>query len=174
MKVGVLINFSGHPLSNEALFDLSSIYETVVQAQPINFDFFSSPENQLEQIVESLEIKIDGTKPVSIIPPGQSVLSVLLTAYLHGLLGHFPSICYLQLSDSGIYMPTAEFSINSNRIRNAGRKFRSNIFPTSYLDKASLRGHVLMNENLCVSNSMKPNQKGTKNYRYQINSSQDS
>lgn len=128
MKSGIIINFSGHPLSREAFLALSEHFEEVIQAAPISFDFTGSVERQLEDIVVGLRCKIDGTKSVTIIPPGQSTLSILLITYLHGLMGHFPAICYLELSDSGIYLPKIEFSINSNHVRSAGRNFRTRSF----------------------------------------------
>jgi hypothetical protein len=128
MKGGILINFSGHQLSRDAIDHLSNHYEEIVQAAPINFVFADSVEDQLENLVISLRCQIDGTKPVTIIPPGQSTLSILLITYLHGLMGHFPAICYLELSDSGVYLPKMEFSINSNHVRSAGRKFRAKVF----------------------------------------------
>lgn len=128
MKTGIIINFSGHPLSQEAIQFLSENYDEVVQAEPINFDFTHPVEEQLESLLISLPCTVDGTKPVTVIPPGQSTLSVLLITYLHGILGHFPAICYLELSDNGVYLPKVEFSINSNNLRTAGRKFRAKVF----------------------------------------------
>lgn len=128
MKNGILINFSGHALSQGAIDSLSEQYKQVVQAAPINFDFTDHVEQQLENLIISLGCPIDGTQPITIIPPGQSTLSILLVTYLHGLMGHFPGICYLELSDAGIYLPKMEFSINSNHVRSAGRKFRAKVF----------------------------------------------
>lgn len=128
MKSGLLINFSGHPLSPEALERFSRHYDEVVQARPITFDFSGPIEEQLEELVASLRCSIDGTRPITVIPPGQSTLSVLLVTYMHGLMGHFPAICYLELSDAGVYLPKAEFSINSNHVRAAGRRFRAKVF----------------------------------------------
>lgn len=128
MKNGILINFSGHALSRDAIDSLSEKYKEIIQAAPINFDFTDCVEEQLENLIISLGCQIDGTQPITIIPPGQSTLSILLVTYLHGLMGNFPAICYLELSDSGIYLPKMEFSINSNHVRSAGRKFRAKVF----------------------------------------------
>jgi hypothetical protein len=128
MKNGILINFSGHALSQDAIDSLSEQYKEIIQAAPINFDFTDRVEEQLENLIVSLSCQIDGTQPITIIPPGQSTLSILLVTYLHGLMGNFPAICYLELSDSGIYLPKMEFSINSNHVRSAGRKFRAKVF----------------------------------------------
>ena len=95
MKNGLLINFSGHPLSPEAIENLSQYYEEIVQAKPINFDFGGPIEEQLEALISGLRCSIDGTRHITVIPPGQSTLSILLVTYMHGLMGHFPAICYL-------------------------------------------------------------------------------
>jgi len=42
----------------------------------------------------------------------------------HGILGHFPRLCYLGESSSGLFLPRAEFEINAQRIRGGGRRFR--------------------------------------------------
>lgn len=128
MKNGIIINFSGHPLSKDAMQFLSDHYEQVIQSEPVNFDFTNRAEEQLESLLIDLPCTIDGTKPVTVIPPGQSTLSILLITYLHGIMGHFPAICYLELSDHGVYLPKVEFSINSNNLRTAGRKFRTKVF----------------------------------------------
>jgi len=131
MKGGVLINFSGHQLSQEAVDFLSEHYEEIIQAAPIDFDFTDSIEEQLENSIINLCCSIDGARPVTIIPPGQSTLSILLMVYLHGIMGHFPAICYLELSDSGVYLPKVEFSINLNGVRSAGRRVRVKVFAPS-------------------------------------------
>lgn len=123
-----LLSIFPGPLSHDAIQFLSDYYEEVIQAEPINFDFANPAEEQLESLLTNLPCTIDGTKPVTVIPPGQSTLSILLITYLHGIMGHFPAICYLELSDSGVYLPKVEFSTNSNHLRTAGRKFRARFF----------------------------------------------
>lgn len=128
MSGSVVINFSGHPLSTEAKEILEGVYDTVLQAIPIEFDFATDPEPQLESVVSALPLKMDGTFPLSIIPPGQATLSILLTTYIHGLTGHFPGVCYLERGNGGMFVPRVEFEIDINRIRSAGRRYRARQF----------------------------------------------
>lgn len=127
-ETSIAINFSGHPLCQETIAILTRKYGKVINASPINFDFSKNVEEQILDYINKIGIKIDGTVPITIIPPGQSTLAIILVAYIHGLTGNFPSICYLELSDDGRYLPKAELYINSNKIRSAGRKYRSNSF----------------------------------------------
>jgi hypothetical protein len=114
-------------LCKEANNLLSSEYEVVLDAFWPEFNFDDSIEEQLRQVVKRLPIRLDGTIPVTIIVPGQATLAVLLMSYLHGILGHFPKVCYLEQSDSGLYLPRFEYIVNAQSIRTAGRRFRGAI-----------------------------------------------
>lgn len=128
MSGSVVINFSGHSLSSSAKKILEGSYDTVLQATPIEFDFAADPEPQLESIISELPFKLDGTFPLTIVPPGQATLAILLTTYIHGLTGHFPGVCYLERGSGGVFVPRVEFEIDINRIRSAGRRYRARQF----------------------------------------------
>lgn len=120
----VLINFSGHPLNQEAIAELNSAYGKLIDAKPIEIAFNDDVENQIKTLIENLPVKIDGSFSITIIPPGQATFAILLVSYLHGLIGHFPNLCYLERTNSGIYLPKTEYQVQPQEIRSAGRKFR--------------------------------------------------
>lgn len=120
----LLINFSGHLLSPEAIDELKAVYGTIIDVKPVEISFNENIEKQIESLVEGLPVKIDGSFSVTIIPPGQSTFAILLVSYLHGLIGHFPNLCYLERAGSGIYLPKNEYQFHPQEIRTAGRKFR--------------------------------------------------
>jgi len=120
----LLINFSGHLLNKIARSQLLNVYSEIIDSKPVDLVFDGSIEDQIREIVAKLPVDIDGSSSVSIIPPGQATFAVLLVSYLHGLMGHFPNLCYLELASDGLYLPKMEYSIQTQRIRSAGRKFR--------------------------------------------------
>ncbi|CAI8954174.1 CRISPR-associated protein Csx15 [Pseudomonas sp. IT-P294] len=120
----VLINFSGHSLNQKVIDELTSTYDKLIDAKPIEITFDGDVEKQIHGLVESLPVKIDGSFSITIIPPGQATFAILLVSYLHGLIGHFPNLCYLERSNSGIYIPKTEYQVQPQEIRSAGRKFR--------------------------------------------------
>lgn len=124
----VVINFSGHPLSSEARKILEAKFDCVLQPEPFLFDFRQDANAQLKQICANALQELDRDTALTIIPPGQSTLAILLVSYLHGVVGHFPRICYLELGDQGLYLPLAEYEINPQNTRSAGRVFRMQHF----------------------------------------------
>lgn len=123
MKSAV-INFSGHALCAETDQILQNRYDILVNTAPYDFDFEAAVEIQLEEMLKDVNCPLNGTVSLTIIPPGQSTLAVLLVSYLHGLTGHFPKMCYLEMSEDGLYIPKVEYDINVQDIRSAGRKYR--------------------------------------------------
>ncbi|TFI05137.1 MULTISPECIES: CRISPR-associated protein Csx15 [unclassified Herbaspirillum] len=123
--ISALINFSGHPLNLTARKELEGIHTKVIDVRPVEISFDEDIEKQISQLISSLPIRIDGSFSITIIPPGQATFAILLVSYLHGLIGHFPNICYLERSAKGIYVPKAEYEIQPQDIRAAGRRFRS-------------------------------------------------
>lgn len=128
---GNLINLSGHALSKETTRILEQRFNKIINMKPIDFDFEGDIEKQIISIINSIPCRLDGTIPITIIPPGQSTLSILLASYLHGALGHFPSLCYLEINSDGLYLPKTQYSVNTQSIRSAGRKWRTSIFTDS-------------------------------------------
>lgn len=123
----VIINFSGHALSPEATSLLSQRYDVVISANPIEFDFSGEVESQLAEALISFGEMLDGSRAITIIPPGQATLAVLLVGFIHGMIGHFPKLCYLEVSQAGVYLPKVEYEIPVQGIRAAGRQFRSQL-----------------------------------------------
>lgn len=122
---GVLLNFSGHPLNELARKELASEYDAVFTPAVLEFDFHTDPVPQLSRVLDTIPVTLDGSLPVTIIPPGQSTVAVLLFTFLHGMLGHFPRLCYLEMAKSGVYLPHAEYEITLHTVRMAGRAYRS-------------------------------------------------
>ena len=111
-------------LNPEAVSELKAVYESIVDAKPIEITFNENVEEQIKSLVESLPVKIDGSSALTIIPPGQATFAILLVSYIHGIIGHFPNLCYLERASSGIYLPKNEYKVQPQEIRSAGRKFR--------------------------------------------------
>lgn len=121
----ILINLSGHLLNSQARQELENIHDLVIDAKPIEIEFNGNIEEQIIQYVKKIPIVIDGSSAITIIPPGQSTFAIMLVSYLHGLIGHFPNICYLERAASGIYIPKIEYKISPQDIRVAGRRIRN-------------------------------------------------
>lgn len=121
----ILLNISGHPLNSQTRQALEKIHDCVIDANPIEIEFNGSIEEQIINFVEKIPVTIDGSSSITIIPPGQSTFAIILVSYLHGLIGHFPNICYLERTANGIYAPKLEYAINPQNIRVAGRRIRN-------------------------------------------------
>jgi len=124
----IIINFSGHTLCEKTKKSLSNKYDIFLEVPPFTFDFDNEVEGQLEGLFREIDYIIDGSSALTIIPPGQSTFSILLVSYLHGLTGHFPKICYLEMNADGLYLPKTEYDISAQRVRSAGRRFRREIY----------------------------------------------
>ncbi|MFY2835932.1 CRISPR-associated protein Csx15 [Achromobacter xylosoxidans] len=124
---GYLINFSGHPLSARAEELLKESFEKIVEAHWPEFDFDEPLDQQMQAVFKKLDVTLDGRTPITIIPPGQSTLAILLVSFVHGMIGHFPRLCYLGLSDNGVYLPKFQSGINIQNMRTAGRRLRTKL-----------------------------------------------
>jgi hypothetical protein len=124
----ILVNYSGHPLSREASRALAPDFDELIQPEPFHFDFLGDANEQLGAIATKTLASLDPESVLTIIPPGQSTLAILLVSFIHGLIGHFPRLCYLELNESGMYMPRTEYQINTQEVRLAGRFFRMKKF----------------------------------------------
>ena len=124
----IVVNYSGHPLSREARRTLEAEFDVVLQTQPIQFDFSLDVNEQLKQVCNDTLAALDADSTLTLIPPGQSTVAILLVSYIHGILGHFPRICYLELGEQGLYLPHSEFQVDLQHARTAGRVFRMKRF----------------------------------------------
>lgn len=119
-----LLNLSGHNLSEEARTELAHRFDMIEDVPFYEIDFKDDVELQIKQVLTKIKTPLDGSIPISIIPPGQSTLAILLITFLYGLLGYFPGICFLEAESSGKYKPTNNFYIDGHQLRKAGRMFR--------------------------------------------------
>ncbi|MCT4497656.1 CRISPR-associated protein Csx15 [Pseudomonas sivasensis] len=124
---GILLNFSGHALSVAAEKILSDTYDSIFTPELIDFDFDGDAGDQLKDIFSLIPFKIDGSEPLTIIPPGQSTLAILLVGFMHGVIGHFPKLCFLKVNEEGLYLPKMEYEVLVQSVRSEGRKFRSEL-----------------------------------------------
>jgi hypothetical protein len=122
----ILLNVSGHPLSRTAKRMLEVEYDVVETLALPEIDFSSPVEEQIRDIFTQTKSPLDGSNPVTVVLPGHATVAVLVLIYLHGLLGHYPSICLLE-QRSGEYVPTNLFSIDAQRLRMSGRAFRQQL-----------------------------------------------
>lgn len=127
MKNEVLLNISGHPLSEESTLELSKKFSSIETIPFDAIDFQEDVESQIRNIFQLVKAPLDGSINVTIIPPSHSTMAILLLTYLNGLLGRFPTICLLQPIENGDYRPTNLFYIDSHSLREKGRSFRQEI-----------------------------------------------
>jgi hypothetical protein len=126
--VAIVINFSGHVLSDKTRKILLQKYEDIEELPFVEIDFTDSIEKTLQGVIDLVQTNLDGSIPISLIPPGQATFAILLVTYLHGLLGYFPAVCYLEASSSGQFEPSAIFHIDGYTLRKAGRSYRQEIW----------------------------------------------
>ena len=126
----LLINFSGHPLNQQARDELSRNHDVIVESKPVEIIFDDTVQKQIESIIKNLGVKMDGSFALTIVPPGQSTYAILLISYLHGIFGHFPNVCYLELSPAGLYLPKEDYILQPRQLRTAGRQYRFEQYDT--------------------------------------------
>ncbi|MBD2703416.1 hypothetical protein IC229_22420 [Spirosoma sp. BT702] len=124
MATKALLNISGHPLSNIAIDVFRQKFDIIEDVKFNLIDFNDDIIFQIEAIVNLIKIPLDGTVGITIIPPSQSFFAVLLTIYIEGLLGNYPSICLLEPNEDGVYVPNFNALINGHNVRKQGREKR--------------------------------------------------
>lgn len=124
----VLLNISGHRLSEEAHDELGKEFREIEDISFSNIDFSKNLEGQIKELFINCKTNLDGSVPVTIIPPGQSTFAILLYSYLHGILGYPPNICYLEADENNSFSPKSLFKINLNEIKTSGRAIRQEIW----------------------------------------------
>ena len=120
----LLLNCSGHALSDATANELRSRFSQLETIPIDNIDFQQPVEPQLRRMLELVKAPLDGSIPVTLILPGHPMLAVLLCVYLHGILGHHPAVCLLQPDENGSYRPANIFYVDSQVIRAEARAFR--------------------------------------------------
>jgi len=121
----VLISFSGHKLSNEALDKLKEEYEIIEEVFVPYIDFEQDIESQLESVANQVKFKLDGSRTITLIIPGHSTLSALLYVFIYGIIGHPPDLLLLQEDDSGNYLPYKKYK--GREIKKTGRLLREKL-----------------------------------------------
>ena len=120
----VLLNFSGHRLSDAARAMIRERYSTVEDIPLHEMNFQEDVEQQLRDLLATVRTPLDGSVLVTIIPPGHATFALLLEIFLNGVLGYYPSVCLMEPRTAGGYLPTNVFHIESHKVRRAGRLFR--------------------------------------------------
>lgn len=128
----VLLSFSGHKLSNEAIETLKSEFDEIEEIFIPFFDFEQEIETQLHNLLSRVNCQLDGSKNITIVVPGHSNLSAILYNFLFGLIGHPPDIYMFRESENGNYMPFKKFK--GRDLKKAGRLLRESYFRTSKIN----------------------------------------
>lgn len=124
MATKALLNISGHPLSNLAIDIFNKNFDIIEDVKFDLINFNDDVISQIEDIVNLIKIPLDGTIGITIIPPSQSFFAVLITIYIEGLLGNYPSICLLEPNEDGIYIPNFNALVSGHNVRKQGRERR--------------------------------------------------
>lgn len=127
----VLLNFSGHPLSEGAIQILRPRFRAIETIPFDNIKFDEDVDAQLKTIVMRAKTPLDGSIPVTLILPGHSTIAVLLIVYLIGLLGSVPNLCLVEPVGFGNYSPTNIFHLDLHKIRVQARAFRQEMLQAS-------------------------------------------
>ncbi len=122
----LILNFAAHPLTPQQLAKIeeltgTAIGEVITIATDINE---AEPlEQQIARLVDAADLSTDDwhKRHILINPPGYAPAAVILSAEIHGRMGHFPS--YIRLSPKYGYVTSYEVTeiINLQTIRDKAR-----------------------------------------------------
>lgn len=102
-----VLNFSSHPLSNEAIEGLKinlEYHEIREEMIPVNLDLRSPMKPQIRDLVNKVRsVRLDGTEPVFVVFMSVVEAQAYLLAELTGRIGFMPQVVPLRRSDSGVY-----------------------------------------------------------------------
>ena len=120
----IVVNVSGHPLSETAEKMFSDIYNTdsILNISVPNADIDNlvpNAEDIVNQMIDYMGKKIL-TGEYVVIPPGFSPLTLVLFAMLHGITGHFPRFHPLKKGDFGFVPASSSYDLQT--IRNNNRR----------------------------------------------------
>lgn len=126
----IVVNF-GHPLTDDQRAQVEALAEHAVERVidvPTHFDDGLPFAPQAATLVEraGLTPREWQTLPLVVNLPSYGPIVAVLLAYLHGLLGHFPTVVRLRATQSGTLarFEVAEF-LSLNDVRSAARQDRS-------------------------------------------------
>ncbi len=102
-----VLNFSSHPLSNEAIeglkIDLKSL-EIDEEMIPVNLDLRKPMKPQICDLVNKVRsVRLNGTEPIFVVFMSVVEAQAYLLAELTGRIGFMPQVIPLRRSDSGVY-----------------------------------------------------------------------
>jgi hypothetical protein len=122
----LLINMSGHPLSQQAQDMAVKEGLQIQDIQVPNVDI-TMPNALIDFIKASLKPLVKNNEvqqnQFQVIPPGMSILTVLCISALHGISGCFPKVRWLIKDSSGIFV-LSQSPMDLQDIRLVFRGFR--------------------------------------------------
>jgi hypothetical protein len=125
----ILLNFA-HPLTAEHLVQIKALVGQTpdrVYDVPFQIDHAGSLAEQVVALADAVGLSPNEwqTLPLLVNPPGYAPAAVALLAELHGRMGHFPSVLWVQpvenSTPSRFYVAEV---LNLQAIRDAARKSR--------------------------------------------------
>lgn len=129
----VLLNISGHPLSDEAREQAEDGGYAIINIPVPNVDVTSSESilEYLEEVFKTLSknksvLNAIRTNNYGVIPAGMSILTSCIIAMLHGISGGFPTQLWLTRNDDGKFVFGDDFAtqLDLQEIRLKYRDFR--------------------------------------------------
>ncbi|MEM7117793.1 MAG: CRISPR-associated protein Csx15 [Chloroflexota bacterium] len=125
----IIINFSGHPLTERQKTAVSTHKNypigQLIELQP-HFDQQRPFAPQIEAVVAQIGQVAAGWQQqrILIVPPGHAPATAVLLAELHGRLGHFPEIIRIRPSHDAPEPYEVGEIINLQALRNEARQKR--------------------------------------------------
>ena len=120
----LLLNISGHPLSNVALSQAKERGFRVITIPVPNVDI-TEPQSIVDYIKKVYDtltknkniVKAIKTNSYSVIPPGLSILTSGITAMLHGVSGSFPNQLWLVRNGKGVFELGSSIDLQTERLK---------------------------------------------------------
>lgn len=128
----IIINFSGHPLTNSQQTAVSTIkalpISQIIDLLP-HFDQQRPFAPQIQKAVDTVSLSSAAWQQnrILIVPPGHAPAAAVLLAELHGRLGHFPEIIRIRPSPDAPEPYEVGEIINLQQLRDLSRQKRLNL-----------------------------------------------
>jgi len=119
-----IVNF-GHPFSEEALSQLRKLgkEELKIQSIKVSIELHQDLEAQVSKLVDQISFPLDGTEPLTLVPPGLSVISAMLMAEIHGRTGVFPRVIHLvRDNERGVFVISQIVDLEWMRQKSRGKR----------------------------------------------------
>ncbi|CAB3389591.1 CRISPR-associated protein Csx15 [Kyrpidia spormannii] len=127
----VLINLSGHPLTEFQKTQLFDKYHVVVEELievPVHFDPTQELSPQIAKVIDDIDLAVEewSERTIYVILPGLAPGAAAILAAIHGLKGGFPSILWIyQSSQVGSQSYEIAQIIDGQSIRDTWRQTRT-------------------------------------------------